>query len=1273
MHDFFISIYRFFKRRRVIFWLVFPAVLGILTWGALKISIEEDITKFFPEDERVEKLNRIFQQSSFAERIVVMVSVKDSAAVVSGDDLVEFSDSLVSVMDREFDRYHATVSGRLNDGKLLDVFHIIRNNLPVFLNDADYTTLDSITTPEVSRKVLRHQYEQLISPSGVALKKLIVSDPMGFSFLALRKLQQLQYDDNLELYDSYVITRDRRHLLFFIQAAYGSNETGKNIGFVNHLSRVASEFTEGNEQIMVSFFGAPVVAVGNSIQLRKDTVLTLSLLGVLLALFIVGFFRDWRMLALILVPALFGGLFSLFCIALFKGSVSVLALAAGSVILGIAVNYALHFLVHLRDLPDKEAVIRDLTRPMTVGSLTTVLAFFSLHFTNAAVLRDIGLFAGFSLIGAVLCSLIFLPHLSPKIKYSKSFVEKFSLFQKPSHPGWAIAILSVTPVFLFFASEVKFNSEMSGLNFMSEETRASQERLEGINPASLHTLYIASDGQTMEGALQKNDRIVPRIDSLVATGVIKKYHSPSAFLLSDSLQRIRIETWEKFWTPQRKKAFYAAVKEEGKKLRFAPAVMSNIDSLIEKQYAVLDTGSFNGLRRHFFENNVVSSENDATIVSLINVLPEDRPVVEASLRDTPATLLDRQIITALFVEYVNDDFNFIVGFTSVLVFIVLLIAAGRIEITVITFMPMLITWIWILGIMALVGIEFNIVNVMISTFIFGLGDDYSIFVMDGLLQEYRTGKPHLRAVRTSIFLSAVTTISGLGVLIFAEHPALRSIAAIAIIGIACVFIMSQTIEPYLFSMLVTRRVRKKRPPMTLKGMIVTTATYGLFVTGSVFLSITGLLLKIVPVRNTLKKLWYHQMIRFCTGAVMTIAFNLRKKFILENSSAFSRPGIIIANHSSFIDILLTAMLHPRIILLTNKWVWNSPIFGMVVRLADYYPVMDGAEESVCRLRDRLGEGYSVLVFPEGTRSEDGKIQRFHKGAFYMAEKLNVPIYPLLIHGAAQAVPKGTMYVNDGNVSLKMLPAIEPGDPSFGLTYSERTKKISRFFKEQFETFTAEEHTPASFRSQLYNNFRYKGPVLEWYLRVKLKLENNYESFHGLIPENASIIDLGCGYGFLCYMLQFLSAERTITGVDYDEEKIAVAHNGYLRSPALKFFHSDVRSFTLERYDVIILSDVLHYLRSADQFDLLLKCFHALNPGGKIILRDGDADLEQRHKATRLSEFFSVRLLKFNKSQNDLKYISGTALEKFAELHGYEMRRIDQGGRTSNVIFVLSGK
>ncbi|MEJ0082791.1 MAG: hypothetical protein WDM78_17980 [Puia sp.] len=99
---------------------------------------------------------------------------------------------------------------------------------------------------------------------------------------------------------------------------------------------------------------------------------------------------------------------------------------------------------------------------------------------------------------------------------------------------------------------------------------------------------------------------------------------------------------------------------------------------------------------------------------------------------------------------------------SLLVFFVLLLTYGRIELALVSFIPMVIAFIWILGIMGIAGLQFNIVNIILSALIFGLGDDYSLFIMDGLLQEYKTGKKNLSSYKSSIVLSAVTTLAGSG-------------------------------------------------------------------------------------------------------------------------------------------------------------------------------------------------------------------------------------------------------------------------------------------------------------------------------------------------------------------------------------------------------------------------------------------------------------------------------------------------------------------------------
>ena len=422
---------------------------------------------------------------------------------------------------------------------------------------------------------------------------------------------------------------------------------------------------------------------------------------------------------------------------------------------------------------------------------------------------------------------------------------------------------------------------------------------------------------------------------------------------------------------------------------------------------------------------------------------------------------------------------------------------------------------------------------MVSTFIFGLGDDYSIFTMDGLLQEYKAGKKNLASIRTSIFLSAVTTIAGLGVLVLAQHPALRSIAAISIIGISCVFIMSQTIEPFLFRWLVTRRTEKGFTPMTFHGIFRTSFTYALFGFGAIVLTILGTVFRYVPVFQRQIKFFFHLIFSGFARLIIYIEPSVRKRVIGRSSNTFSRPSVIIANQLHSLIFSLRSCCIPAD-LVTNQWVWNSPIFGSVVRLADFFPVTEGSED-VLKLKDRFDEGYSLVIFPEGTRSFNGVIGRFHKGAFYIAEKFNLPIQPLLIHGAADAIPKGSFYLNVGQLTLKFLPPVEAADATFGEGYSERTKAVSKYFKREFALLRDELESPRYFYHKLVSNYIYKGPVLEWYMRVKIKLEKYYCRSTKFCLRKAPSLTLAVDMDS-CVYASVSFCRKNNSSVDYDEDR-----------------------------------------------------------------------------------------------------------------------------------------
>jgi SAM-dependent methyltransferase len=321
------------------------------------------------------------------------------------------------------------------------------------------------------------------------------------------------------------------------------------------------------------------------------------------------------------------------------------------------------------------------------------------------------------------------------------------------------------------------------------------------------------------------------------------------------------------------------------------------------------------------------------------------------------------------------------------------------------------------------------------------------------------------------------------------------------------------------------------------------------------------------------------------------------------------------------------------VILTNEWVFRNWVFGPVARVAGFIAVEDNIDNSLSVIKDRIDEGYSVLIFPEGHRSKDGHIQRFHRGAFYIAEKLNLDILPVMIFGSGGFLPKGIFWGKPNRLFMQILPRIRPENQSFGNNYSEKAKQVRRYYQEEYLRFRTRHNTPAYHVLNLRLNYLFKAPVVEWYLRIRMILENNFISYCTLLPLKGDILDLGCGYGYISYMLMLTSGERRITGVDNDSYKIKIAQNGYLKNDKITFTEADITEYPVTPQDAFVLGDILHYLSYDKQISLLQTCIRNLNPGGMILIREGRLIFAASH---RLNEIAGEHGLTFEiVSQNKL--------------------------------------
>ena len=139
--------------------------------------------------------------------------------------------------------------------------------------------------------------------------------------------------------------------------------------------------------------------------------------------------------------------------------------------------------------------------------------------------------------------------------------------------------------------------------------------------------------------------------------------------------------------------------------------------------------------------------------------------------------------------------------------------------------------------------------------------------------------------------------------------------------------------------------------------------------------------------------------------------------------------IYMSNHLSFLDGPMAFMLIPQPVrVILKKEVFKLPVVGPGMTFVGFVPVTrkgaHGGRASIDRAIRLMNEkGYSFLIFPEGTRSRDGRLQRFRRGGFFLALRSGAAIVPMSIQGTYELMPRGRFFIKNGPVRVTFHPAV----------------------------------------------------------------------------------------------------------------------------------------------------------------------------------------------------------------------------------------------------------
>lgn len=823
MTEFCIKIYRFFRNYRAVFWVSMIALYAFFGYFASKIYLEEDINKLMPSSKNEDGTTKLaFANLRIKDKTFLLFEGKNGASV---EHITEICDAFIDSLESRNAAMDSTqqvignIFYRLPDDLMLDVIDYMSAHLPAYIDTSVYTRLDAMLTYPHMKLQMKANHDDLLSPVGSMFPELIQMDPVGLRGLLMEQMKPFTEGaaGSYKTLNGHFFVQDSTVCVAFITPMYSATNTGQGSTLFRILNDQIEQFSASAPDVKISYHGTPASGFYNSWRIKSDLKGTIIGSLVLVLIFISICFRNYNTIPLLLLPVVFGTLFGLAAMYFIKGHFSLLALGIGAIVLGVALSYVLHIITHYKYISDPEQVLRDQVKPVCLGCLTTIGSFMGLIFIRTELLQDFGLFAAFAIVGTTFFSLVFLPQfLNPrknKLNHRAfAIIDRINAypFDRKKPLLFTILATAVVCIGFYIAGGTQFDADMHNLGYKAESTSYSENLLRSKTHTGDKQKYFASSGATMEEAIENFEIMATKLDSLQNIGLVKSYTHTNQIFVPLHVQQERIDAWKNFWTGERLQLVHDLINKTAPKAGLIPDAFSPFFELATADYepdalyeaSIIPEGYQSTLMEQSYNDEYlcftsVRCKND----SIHSKESDYNRICEAIVSSPNLLVLDTYYYTTDTLIQLNDDFNVLQWVSMLFVLIVLFFSFHfNIKHTLLGFMPILSSWLIVLGAMVIFDVRFNLINIIISTFIFGIGVDYSIFVMNGLIG----GKENSRLLgyhKTAIFFSAFILIVTVSSMLFAEHPAIKSVGFSILVGMISAVVISYVIQPAIFRMI----------------------------------------------------------------------------------------------------------------------------------------------------------------------------------------------------------------------------------------------------------------------------------------------------------------------------------------------------------------------------------------------------------------------------------------------------------------------------------------
>jgi len=758
------------RRRRIPVLAAAAAAAGLLGWGASRLEMGQDVTELLPT---LAPEDREALDALAGSALMDLLSVE-----LQGPDPEVLAAFATRLADRlEADPRIEGVESRVTADEEARAARLVFEHR-FHLLDPSTPGLDERLSPAGVRREIELDRARLLGPMA-GMSARIQHDPLGLADLAGAGMQGALVGGRVRMYRGIAFTPDLGRCLLVLRTRVRSLRVDDAGALVRDVGRIAAVERRSAEErrVIARLTGPHVFSSESAGAVKSDVTRAFAISSVIVVLLFFLYFRRPAYLLVGLLPSAVAVLAGFGACGLVLGRVSGIAVGFGSIVVGITIDYPIHFLRE-RLAGDPDRALPRILGSLLSGFATTVLVFVFFGLSEFPLVFELGLFAGSGVAAGFATAVIVLPLLPLRTGHAGLTGRIPSAIMRPSRGVAAVLLLSLAAAVAglgAFIPRLRLEDDVRKLDYRDPRTAAFGREFEDRWLGSTQGRVAVARGRTLEEALERNDEVAAILE---AAGV--PFTSPASVLPSRATQRANLDALlARDWVELRD-----VMEQAAGSLGFASGAFDPFFADLEAartgspppiEPADLDATPM----EHLAAGHIVGGPEPA-VLTFVPGAGDRIPTSLSGLRPHVVVTSRVEIMNRVF-EAVRDDVVRIGAMSLLGMLGLMLLRYRRIRPALLALLPVTAACVVTAGAFALAGRPMNAIAVLAFTLILGLGMDYGIFVVDAAARG--PGSDHTAG---AVLMSGLTTLASFGILCTCRNPVLSSTGLVVVAGVgAC--------------------------------------------------------------------------------------------------------------------------------------------------------------------------------------------------------------------------------------------------------------------------------------------------------------------------------------------------------------------------------------------------------------------------------------------------------------------------------------------------------